>query len=257
MSLYDDFDREKFYRNLKYLTQNRKITLKSLSERIGISEGYLAKVGNKNSKIMPGIDTIIKILCTLNVTFEQLCCEELGKTSPTVMPEFDETTLLNEILQKTQSDELDWERAKFDENTNCPQEELFNLVLWNEETGVYTYKSGFAAGLKEQRQAILPFYVAKIEDSKGIIIAGYSLYEKETPDFDEFAQEYIPDKCDVFFEIYIYLDREVYPVAESNPKYERKETRMLVKNIVRNAEEYVNQRKKRIIFKNFFGKEIG
>ena len=32
---------------------------------------------------------------------------------------------------------------------------------------------------------------------------------------------------------------------------------MLVENIVRNVEEYVNQRKKGVIFKNFFGKEIG
>lgn len=257
MSLYDDFDREKFYRNLKYLTQKRKMTMKSFSEKIGVSEGYLAKIGNENSKIIPGINTILKILSTLNVTFEQLCCEELVKTSPTAMLEFDEAVLLHEILQKTQNDELDWERAKFDENTNCPQEELFSLVPWNEETGVYTYKSGFAAGLKEQRQALLPFYVAKIEDSKGIIIASYSLYEKVTPDFEEFTQKHIPDKCDAFFEIYIYLDREVYPVAESNSKYERKETRMLVENIVRNVEEYVNQRKKGVIFKNFFGKEIG
>ena len=178
MSLYDDFDREKFYRNLKYLTQKRKITLKSLSERIGISEGYLAKVGNKNSKIMPGIDTIIKILCTLNVTFEQLCCEELGKTSPTVMPEFDETTLLNEILQKTQSDELNWERAKFDENTNCPQEELFNLVPWNEEVGVYTYKSGFAAGLRNRDRRFFLFMWRKLKIVKGSLLQAIHYMKK-------------------------------------------------------------------------------
>lgn len=233
------------------------MTMKNLSEKIGISEGYLAKVGNKNSKIIPGINTIQKIMNILNVSFEQLCYEELSKTSAATITEFEETALLQEILQKTQNDELDWERVKFDEITNCPQEELFNLVILNEETGVYTYKSAFEALHKECRQARLPFYIAKTGDNKGIIVAGYSLYENVIPDFDELALDNISTKSDSFFEIYIYMDSEIYPVAESNPKHEKKEMRVLVVDIVRNVEEYVNQRKKRVIFKNFFDKEIG
>lgn len=255
MPLYDDFDREKFYRNLKYLAKKHKMTMKSLSEKIGISEGYLAKVGHKNSEIMPGINTIQKIMSTLDVTFEQLCYEELGRKTSASMPEFDEVDFLQQVLQKTQNDELDWEQARFDENTNCPQEELLDLVPWDEDAGVYTYKSGFAVECKEKRQARLPFYVARIGNGKCVIISGYSLYKNEIPNFDAIMTAGLPAKDDVFFEIYIYIDNKIYPVAESNPQYESRENRVLVGRVVKNVEEYVNQRKKRVVFKNFFGEE--
>jgi len=253
MSQYDDFDREKFYRNLKYLAKKHKMTMKILSEKIDISEGYLAKVGNKDSKIVPGINTIQRIMHIFNVTFEQLFYEELSGIPAAA--EYDEVALLQDILEKTRKDELDWEQAKFDENTNCPQEELFDLVPWNEETGIYTYKSGFTVPQSEQRQARLPFYLAKTGENKGIILAGYSLYEEALPDFDELIPEHFHAKSNGFFEVYIYLDSKVYPVAENNPKYENKGTVILVNSLVKSVEDYVKQRKKRVIFKNFFDKE--
>lgn len=255
MPSYGDFDREKFYRNLKYLTKKHKMTLRELSEKAGLSEGYVAKIGNKNSRIMPGINMVLKLMDILNVTFEQLCYEELEGKSVISHERFDETDFLQKILLKTQNDEMDWERAKFDENTNCPSEELLDLVPWNDDAGVYTYKSLFLASKKEERQASLPFYIARIGNNKGVIIAGYSLYERMAVDFDGLTIHHVPETIDKFYELYIYTGNDMYPVAESNQKYESKEKIVLVNKIIKSVDEYVNQRKKRVVFKNFFDEE--
>ena len=56
--------------HLTKLLGDNKYTHKTFAEKVGIDRTYITRIAN--GKIMPTVETIIKILTALNVKFEQV-----------------------------------------------------------------------------------------------------------------------------------------------------------------------------------------
>lgn len=69
---------ELFVLNTKYLCRKRKIKLKDLEERIGVSQGYLNQTLNSGS-VSLRFETVLKIIDELDVSVDEMLSEDFEK----------------------------------------------------------------------------------------------------------------------------------------------------------------------------------
>ena len=101
-----EFDRQKMLSNISTLIQQRGMKIGELEAKVGVSAGYLSRLGKEDSKAIPAIDVIWRIARELGVNIELL-----------VDGNFDHATenlaylqkFIQRLFEKTVTGGLDWQ----------------------------------------------------------------------------------------------------------------------------------------------------
>lgn len=102
----NEFDRQKMLTNISTLIQQRGMKIGELETKVGVSAGYLSRLGKEESKAIPAIDVIWRIARELGVNIELL-----------VDGNFDHATenlaylqkFVQRLFEKTVTGALDWQ----------------------------------------------------------------------------------------------------------------------------------------------------
>lgn len=90
---------------LRLIRKEHRLTLKTLSERAGLSVPYLSDV--ERDVVNPSVETLQKVAKAFNMTVRDLLSgvEELGESMPTTYPEGFELFLEDPVFSKEINDE--------------------------------------------------------------------------------------------------------------------------------------------------------
>ena len=120
-----EFDRQKMLLNISTLIQQRGMKIGELESSVGVSAGYLSRLGKEESKAIPSIDIIWKIAKELEVNVELLIEGNFDHST-------DNIAYLQKFVQRvfdlTVSGELEWASHSVSD---------IGYVLRGEETGYY------------------------------------------------------------------------------------------------------------------------
>lgn len=202
------FNKERLVANIQKLAKDKGIKVSELEEFAKVSSGYLSRITNKSSRVMPSIYTIMLIALKLGTTVDILLNADLSYSSPNdnYVQDF-----LNKLISESQAFQLVWdvetEEAIHNVLSMRPddcQHPLFR-VYCDMDRNAIAYDSLFHPYESDSKvEAKPPFYHTKINSGK------YDLYLTRI-DYDD------PIGLDLFeYELYLIdTNRKVQPVCHS------------------------------------------
>ena len=101
----NEFDKARMMANISAMIQMRGIKIGELESKVGVSTGYLSRIGKDDYKAVPTIDVIWKIARELGVNIEWLIegDPDHGAENILYLQNF-----IRRVFEKTQSGELEW-----------------------------------------------------------------------------------------------------------------------------------------------------
>ena len=101
-----EFDRQKMLTNISTLIQQRGIKIGELEAKVGVSAGYLSRLGKEDSKAIPAIDVIWRIARELGVNIELLIDGNFDHATENLayLQKF-----IQRLFEKTLNGALDWQ----------------------------------------------------------------------------------------------------------------------------------------------------
>lgn len=202
------FNKERFVANIQKLAKDRGIKLSELEEFAKVSPGYLSRITNKSSRVMPSIYTALLIANKLGTTVDILLKADLTYSSPNdnYVQDF-----LNKLISDSQAFQMVWDIETEEAINNIismrpddVQHPLFRSYC-DMDNCLVAYDSLFHPYESDQKvEAKPPFYHTKINNGK------YDLYLARIDYDDELGLD--------FFEYELYMvdgKGKVQPVCHS------------------------------------------
>jgi len=128
----DEFNKQIMLDNISFLLNESGKRIGELETEAGVSAGYISRI-TKEEKMKPGIEFIMKVAESLNISIDTLLNVDLGEMTPT---ERYLVSFLEKLNKDTLDDKLDWNVETADE-LNRMETDMNGYVehpLFNHET---------------------------------------------------------------------------------------------------------------------------
>ncbi len=156
-----NFNKESMIAKVTNYCKGKRIKISELENSIGVSKGYLSRLGNSTKDISPSIDIVCKLADAIKTTPEELI---YNGTNCLSQQEIYFESFVQKLLKKTSKNSLMWQAELpsalpidgFDVITCAGYRHFKHELLYevHDEDGRYVYENYYAGKLKDCKQSI-------------------------------------------------------------------------------------------------------